>query len=161
MRTLIVEDDDTSGFILDCLLAPFGQVRRVQDGEAGLEAFREAFQNGEPFDLVCLDIMMPKMDGQTALKGIRAIESERRVSSEQAVKVIMTTALGDRDNVVEALPRCDAYLQKPINGTELLFYIKKLGLLSAEDAAQAAERERRRAEERALRGEDSDIPWVG
>jgi two-component system, chemotaxis family, chemotaxis protein CheY len=146
--------------ILSCILEPFGKVHRAQDGEAGLDAFCEALQRGEPFDLVCLDIMMPNMDGQTALKRIRSFESEHRVPSSQAVKVIMTTALGDKDNVVEALPRCDAYLQKPINATELLFYIKKLGLMSAADAARVAARDRKRAEDDAHRGNATDVPWV-
>lgn len=160
MRTLIVEDDDTSSFVLNHLLEPFGETERAPDGEAGLQAFRASFLDGRPFDLICLDIMMPRMDGQETLKGIRAFENEQKVPPAKAVKVIMTTALGDKQNVVEALPRCDAYLQKPINRAELLFYVKKFGLLSSTDAEETADRERKRRDAKDLPGKDKEMPWV-
>jgi response regulator RpfG family c-di-GMP phosphodiesterase len=73
----------------------------------------------------------------------------------------MTTALGDKENFVEALPRCDAYLQKPIDRTQLLFYIKKFGLLSASEAQLLAERERKRKEAGDRPDSGKDMPWVG
>jgi two-component system, chemotaxis family, chemotaxis protein CheY len=160
MRTLIVEDDEASGIVLESFLAPIGENVRAKDGEQGLEAFRAAFLAGKPFDLVCLDIMMPIMDGQTTLKKIREFESENNVPTAKAVKVIMTTALGDKDNVIEALPRCDAYLQKPVNRLDLLFYVKKFGLMRAADAEEAAERDRKRAAAKEYR-KRLDQTWLG
>ena len=131
MRILIVEDDQASMLVLSTYLTQFGTVSTAPDGEAGVEAFRTALAEGNPFQLVCLDIMMPKLDGQAALKRVRAIEKEFSIPAAKQVKVIMTTALGDRENLLEALPQCDPYLQKPVDRAQLLFYIKRFGLLKA------------------------------
>ncbi|MBK7260108.1 MAG: response regulator transcription factor [Ignavibacteriae bacterium] len=131
MRILIVEDDQASMLVLSTYLTQFGAVSTAPDGEAGVEAFRTALAEGNPFQLVCLDIMMPKLDGQAALKQVRVIEKEFSIPAAKQVKVIMTTALGDRENLLEALPQCDAYLQKPVDRAQLLFYIKRFGLLKA------------------------------
>src|ERR1019366_2557767 len=49
--------------------------------------------SGQKYDLICMDIMMPEMDGQTAVKEIRALEEAGGTLSTQGVKIIMTTAL--------------------------------------------------------------------
>ena len=130
------------------------------DGKAGLDAFRHAHEEGKPFDLICLDIMMPQLDGQGVLRAIRAFEEEKNIDRKKAARVIMTTALGDKLNVIEALPRCDAYLQKPIDRKELLFYIKKFGLLSPAEQQEILERERKRAATAGLPEKTKDMPWV-
>lgn len=160
MRILVVEDDPASSLVLTTLLRPYGETDAAVNGQAGLEAFKKGTIEGRPYDLVCLDIMMPIMDGQAVLKGLRLFEDEQKVASAKAAKVIMTTALGDKDNFVEALPRCDAYLQKPIDPTQLLFYIKKFGLLSPSEAAALAERERKRREAEGRPAPTKDMPWV-
>ena len=160
MRILVVEDDSASSFVLTTLLKPYGETIAEADGKAGLEAFRKAHAEGKPFDLVCLDIMMPQMDGQAVLRALRAFEDDRHVARTKAARVIMTTALGDKLNLIEALPRCDAYLQKPIDRKELLYYIKKFGLLSAAEQQEMQERERKREQTAGLPERTKDMPWV-
>jgi two-component system chemotaxis response regulator CheY len=129
MRILIVEDDPICSLILEKSLESVGETETAANGEIGLNAVHAAFLDGRPFDLICLDIMMPKLDGQALLKEIRALEVEHRVAPDKGAKIIMTTALNDQHNVVEAIPRCDAYLTKPIDRAQLMFYVKKFGLL--------------------------------
>lgn len=129
MRILIVEDDPVCSLVLAKCLEAVGEIQTAADGEAGLEAVRTAFLDGRPFDLICLDIMMPKLDGQTVLIEIRASEAEHRVAPGREAKIIITTALNDQHNVVQAIARCDAYLTKPIDRAKLMFYVKKFGLL--------------------------------
>jgi two-component system chemotaxis response regulator CheY len=129
MRILIVEDDPVSSMYLAKCLEAVGEIQTAGDGEAGLEAVRAAFLGKSPFDLICLDIMMPLLDGQAVLKGIRALEVQHRVPSGKEAKIIMTTALGDQHNLVEAVPMCDAYLTKPVNRADLMFYMKRFGFL--------------------------------
>ena len=160
MRILVVEDDSASSFVLTTLLSPYGETAAAVDGKAGLDAFRQAHAEGKPFELICLDIMMPQLDGQGVLRAIRAFEEEKSIDGKKAARVIMTTALGDKLNVIEALPRCDAYLQKPIDRKELLFYIKKFGLLSPAEQQEIAERERKRAATARLSEKTKDMPWV-
>ncbi len=160
MRILVVEDDSASSFVLTTLLKPYGETIAADNGIAGLEAFRHAHDEGRPFDLVCLDIMMPQLDGQGVLRALRAYEEEKKVDRKKLARVIMTTALGDKLNVIEALPRCDAYLQKPIDRKELLFYIKKFGLMSAAEQQEMAEREAKRQATAGLPEATKDMPWV-
>ena len=138
MRILIVEDDPTSRMVLEKYLSRIGEIRCAADGEEGLAAVSEAFLENRPFDLICLDIMMPKFDGQAVLRQVREMESRKGISEGNGAKIIMTTALSDKSNLMEALPRCDAYLTKPIDLAKLMFYIQKFGLLDkhAESAKQ-------------------------
>jgi two-component system chemotaxis response regulator CheY len=130
MRILIVEDDPVCRLYLSKCLETVGEIQTAADGEAGVAAARGAFLEGSPFDLICLDIMMPKLDGQAVLKEIRAMEDQRRVAPGKEAKIIMTTALSDQQNLVEAVPRCDAYLTKPIDRADLMFYIKRFGFMN-------------------------------
>ena len=131
MKALIVEDDATSRKLLQSILSPYGICHLAVDGEEGITAFRTALEKGEPYDLVCMDIMMPKMDGHEALAAMRDIEKELEIGGDKEIRAIMTTALGDPKNVVKALYRegATAYLVKPIAKKKLLEEIKRMGLI--------------------------------
>ncbi len=130
MRFLVVEDDFGSRRLLQVLLAQYGQCDVVVDGNEAIEAFRLAWEENEPYDVILLDIMMPNLDGQEALRTIRSIEREIGLSSDDEVKVIMTTALEDPKNVVEAFYEGGAtsYLVKPIDKEKLRVELEKFGV---------------------------------
>jgi len=131
MKTLIVEDDFTSRLLLQELLKSYGPSHVPVNGREAVEAVRLALEAGEPYDLICLDIMMPEMDGQAALRNIRAQEEARGIISSHGAKIVMTTALGDLKNVSAAYSGlCDAYLTKPIQKAKLLEELRKLKLIS-------------------------------
>ncbi len=133
MKTLIVEDDLTSRRLLQKILSPYGSCDIAVDGKESVEAFHLALEEKQPYDLICIDIMMPKMDGQEVLREIRKIEAERRIHGLSGAKIIMTTALGDKGNIMKAFKeQCEAYLVKPIDRKKLLKEIKNLGLLEQE-----------------------------
>ena len=74
MLILIAEDDQISRKILSLHLSSFGQVTVTENGGEAVEAVRESLENSRKgYDLICLDIMMPEMDGQEALRQIRAL----------------------------------------------------------------------------------------
>jgi two-component system chemotaxis response regulator CheY len=130
MKSLVVEDDRLSRTLLQELLSSLGEADAAENGKAGLEAVRDAMDQKSPYDLICLDIMMPGMDGHGVLRMIRVMEKSRGIREEDSVKIIMTTALADRKNVVEASrERCDAYLIKPVHKEKLYVKLKDLGLL--------------------------------
>jgi two-component system chemotaxis response regulator CheY len=132
MKTLIVEDELTSRVLLRELLKRYGAPQVAMNGREAVEAVREAIQAHEPFDLICLDIMMPEMDGQEALKRIRGLEEEASIPAGERARVIMTTAFADRDNVLEAIRgQCDYFLVKPIDGRVLLDELRRLRLINA------------------------------
>ncbi len=130
MKTLIAEDDFTSRMLLQALLQPYGICHTSVNGKEAVQAVASALASGEPYNLICLDIMMPEMDGQTALKEIRALEDKKGILSSDGVKIIMTTALGDKTNIMSAFKeQCDAYLVKPIEKNNLIENLKKLGFI--------------------------------
>ncbi|ORC36506.1 response regulator [Marispirochaeta aestuarii] len=133
MKILIVEDDFASRKLMQKYLSPYGICEVVVDGEEAVLAFSESLENDDPFDLVCLDIMLPKKDGQQVLKSIRNLEASRGIEGSEGVKVIMTTALGDAENIMSAFrSQCEGYLTKPVTRQRLLEEIKELGLLADE-----------------------------
>ena len=130
MKTLIVEDEFTSRALLREIVKRYGVPQIAMNGKEAVEAVRAAIQAGEPFDLICLDIVMPEMDGQEALKQIRQLEESWEVPPAERAKVIMTTALADRNTVVQAInAQCDYFLVKPIDGRVLLEELRRLELI--------------------------------
>jgi Response regulator containing CheY-like receiver, AAA-type ATPase, and DNA-binding domains len=131
MRVLIVEDEFTSRKLLWALLADFGDCDTARDGVECVEMFRRAIYDKNPYDLVCMDIMMPNMDGHQALKEIRAIEQEQGVQPADEIKVVMVTALNDPKTVVKAYYKggASAYLTKPIEVESLLATLRDLALI--------------------------------
>lgn len=130
MKTLIVEDDFTSRLLLQTILSPYGECHVAVNGREAIHAFRLANTEGRSYDLVCLDIMMPEMDGHAVLRAIRAEEEAAGIAIGDGAKVIMTTALMDKDHVFAAFrENCDGYLVKPIEKAKLLGLITSLGLV--------------------------------
>jgi two-component system chemotaxis response regulator CheY len=132
VKMLIVEDDFISRKLLKDFLSAYGECDIAVDGREAVQAFEQALDEDAPYDLVCMDILMPHLDGQAALKQIRKIESEKGLSGPAQTKVIMTTAFGDSENVVEAFfeGAATSYLIKPIHKRRLLEEVRKLGLIS-------------------------------
>lgn len=127
MKTLIVEDDPASRRLMRAYLEPLGPCDQAADGIEALEAFTRALDSNAPYDLVCLDIMMPGMTGHEVLRTIRHREEEWQTPAP--AKVIMTTALKDAGNVMAAFNnQCEAYLVKPIDSDKLFTTIRDLGL---------------------------------
>jgi len=116
MNILIADDDSVCRTLLQELLRDYGTCHGAVNGKEVIDAFKARLGTPEAYDLICLDIMMPEMDGQTALKKIREIEAEKKIGGSELVKVIMTTALGDPKNIMSAFIKgsCEGYLTKPI-----------------------------------------------
>ena len=112
------------------LLADYGTVDVVVDGLEALDAYLLAMKDNQPYDLICLDIMMPKVDGVKVLKAIRDYETSKGMLPEKRVKVIMTTALQDSQMVKRSFDiGCEAFASKPINVNQFLEVMKNLKLI--------------------------------
>ncbi|MGE5474394.1 MAG: response regulator transcription factor [Ignavibacteriales bacterium] len=131
MRILIAEDDYASRKFLYKFLSSYGECDVTVDGMETIEAFLMAWEEEKPYDLICLDIMMPKVDGLKVLKLIREKEKEKGLEKSQYAKIIMTTALSESNYVYTAFESgCEGYAAKPLDTNKLLEVIAKLGLIA-------------------------------
>ncbi|MEG6584761.1 response regulator [Dendrosporobacter sp. 1207_IL3150] len=128
MRILIAEDDLVSRKFLLKFLSQYGECDVTVDGLEALDAYLLALREGEPYDLICLDIMMPKVDGVKVLKTIRDYEKQKAVPDEKKAKVIMITALAETEYVKNSFEiGCEAYAAKPVDTVKLTEVLRKLG----------------------------------
>jgi len=132
MRILIAEDDMVSRKFLLKFLSNYGECDVVVDGLEALDAYLMSIKDNEPYDLICLDIMMPKVDGVKVLKAVRDLEAQKGIKAENRSKIIMTTALAESQYVQRAFEiGCEAYAAKPIDTQKFIDVMKKLGLLDS------------------------------
>jgi two-component system chemotaxis response regulator CheY len=130
LRVLLVEDDFASRLLLQIFLSRHGECHMAVNGREAVEAFRSALERGRPYDLICMDIMMPEMDGREAVRRMREMEEALGIQSTCGAKIIMTTTVNDIREVIECFRElCDAYLMKPVDLGELLSQMNKLGLI--------------------------------
>lgn len=131
MRTLIAEDDFVSRKFLFKVLSQYGECDMTVDGIETVEAFAIALESGNPYDLLCLDIMMPKIDGLKALKAIRELESKKKVKDSKRCKVIMISALSETEVEFDSFKReYEVYRIKPVDIEDIVNAMKELKLLS-------------------------------
>jgi len=131
MRILIAEDDYVSRRFLTKFLSKYGECDVTVDGLEAIEVFAMSLQERNYYDLICLDIMMPEVDGIKALRIIRKLEDEKNISKEDKAKVIMTTALNNAEEVMKTFDYgSHAFAVKPIDTEKLLLVMNKLGLLN-------------------------------
>jgi two-component system chemotaxis response regulator CheY len=132
LKFLIVDDDAVCRELLKDILSAHGECDLAYDGAEAIDAVRLALEDNAPYDLVCLDIMMPGTSGHDALQAIRQIEARYGVLGSDGVKIIMTTALRDPKHCIAAFREgCESYVTKPIREEQLLAMMRQLGLLRA------------------------------
>ena len=130
MRALIAEDEFLGRKVLSAFLNTLFEVDVVVNGREAVEAFTLAHDEGRPYDILLMDIMMPEMDGLTSLMQIRALEQARKVRPR--VKVLMTTARDDPKTVIRSFHDVEAsgYIVKPVRKDKLFEELKKLGFIA-------------------------------
>ena len=129
MRFLIIEDQKDVRNLMEAFLSEFGTSDMAEDGVEGLATVLKSIEEENPYDAIFLDIMMPKLEGQQVLQKVRGAEESKNIVPPNNVKIIMVSALGDSENVMEAFKsQADAYLVKPVMRDKLITTMRKAGL---------------------------------
>lgn len=129
MRVLIADDDFVNRRFLEGILSQYGEVVSVDNGISAVDEASKAMEEREFFNLICLDIMMTRLDGYKTLEAIREAEYKYQVCEESKAKVIMISALDEV--VLDSIQICsdyDAYICKPIILEKFETLLQKLGL---------------------------------
>lgn len=108
-KVLIVDDEQEMRNLLTVCLKPYGY--NIDEAQTGFDALEKVMD--QKYDLILLDIMMPTVDGFEVLKNVREM-------IDKDVPIILLTALGDTDRIVEGLQLgADDYVVKPFEPREL------------------------------------------
>ncbi|MEW6517582.1 MAG: response regulator transcription factor [candidate division FCPU426 bacterium] len=130
MRILVVEDEPDIQKLVSYYLASLATCEAALDGQTAVEKFSAALKSGRGFDLVLLDLMLPRLDGHQVLEKIRGLEHAQGRQEADGVKIIIMTARDETRSVVRAfIHHCDSYLVKPFDQETLVEEIRELGLL--------------------------------
>lgn len=129
MRILVVDDELISRKKMKMIMDSLGECEAVECGKDAITSFQHAWENGTPFDLITLDILMPEMNGTQVLDKIRQIESEENIARDKRVKIFMVTSHSDKDTIINCVQTgCDDFITKPFNKDTVLKKLVNNGL---------------------------------
>jgi two-component system chemotaxis response regulator CheY len=128
MRILVVDDESVSRKVLRKALEAFGQCEEAEDGREATAAFKQAWEESSPFDLLMLDVSMPDMDGREVLHQIRNLEKDMKVPNRGQTKIVMVTSHSEEDTVLTCLRAgCNDFIVKPFDQGVLFEKLARLG----------------------------------
>jgi two-component system chemotaxis response regulator CheY len=133
LRFLIADDCNSVQQYLQAIMKRYGECTAAWNGREAVALFDEAIDEGKAFDLVLMDIMMPVMDGLSAVSAIRNIERKRLAPAGLGTKIIMVSCLSDSKHMLTAQYDCgaDAYLTKPLELDALIESLRNLQILES------------------------------
>ncbi|MBP7072023.1 MAG: response regulator transcription factor [Clostridia bacterium] len=127
MKILIVDDDKYSSIYLLKILSEYGKCDIASNGIEAVDAFLLAHEEGLPYDLISLDLMLPLLDGEDVLSVIRGFEDKNNIKASERVKIVITSALNDEELILKLKKHgIDKYFMKPIKAEKIIEYLESL-----------------------------------
>ncbi|MBU0988176.1 MAG: response regulator [Proteobacteria bacterium] len=127
MKILVVDDEIVSRTKMQTIMESLGECEAFSNGKEALTAFEKAMGSNLPFNLITLDIEMPEMDGTEVLHKIRAMEKERNIPNGKRAKILMVTAVSDKNSIVNCIQAdCDDYIVKPFESKMIIDKVRKI-----------------------------------
>jgi two-component system chemotaxis response regulator CheY len=130
IKCLLVDDDELEREMIAQYLDGVAACDMAVNGREAVDKFKAAHDEGSPYDLLIMDIMMPEMDGHAAGREIRRFEREKGISMVNQVKILILSALNTPMDAMESFMAAQsaAHLSKPIGKDKLREALSKLGL---------------------------------
>ena len=130
LRILIADDEKFASTLLQGILSEFGECELASDGHEALFSFENNIKKKIRYDLICLDIQMPIVDGHSALKKIRNLELKYKIPQRERTKILMITSKNATDSGMYSIEnQCDGYITKPANYSVLVQKLKEFNLI--------------------------------
>jgi two-component system chemotaxis response regulator CheY len=134
-RFLIVDDQEINRYMLQAFLNDYAVCKCAANGKEGLRLFENALLERKPFDLVCVDLMMPEMNGIALIKKIKELEKAHEGFDVLKTKIFVITAsesMWDKaDLLMDHL--CEDYINKPFNRENLVTSLRNNGLIKPDE----------------------------
>ena len=128
-KILIAEDEYISQKKLRGILEKVGHCDLVADGVSAIEAFKAQLCQGEPYDLVTLDIQMPNLNGHVVAQEIRSLEEEVNLGKNALVLVI--SQMDNVDDITTAFfeDGVDGFIGKPFSSEKIYHELAARGIM--------------------------------
>jgi len=135
VRCLIVDDRKADRELVRDIVKQRMECTLAASRAEALRVVREAFDEGRPFDLAIVDVMMPDGDGHTLVDALRGLEGEYRVAKSARTPILHVTGLWNKNEFAKAYKEgVEHYVGKPIDPRRLLDEIEVLVGGGAADA---------------------------
>jgi two-component system chemotaxis response regulator CheY len=128
-RCLIVDDDEMSRLMLETCLSEYAHCDSAENGSEALILIENSLLGAKPYDLLCVDLMMPQMNGLELIRNVRQLEKRYMNGFRSKIFVISASdSVWDKSELIlENL--CDDYIVKPFNRISLQDKLREHNLL--------------------------------
>lgn len=133
LKILLVDDSKSAQLKIHEILCKYGDCDQAYNGIKAVELFNNSLENNAVYDLIIMDVVMPKMDGFEAAKQIISLQNAKNIAQADQAKIIMLTSKAEPKNMMKAHFEIGVknYLTKPFEENTLIEMIRNLGLISA------------------------------
>lgn len=133
LKILLVDDSKSAQLKIHSILSEYGECDQAYNGLEALECYTKSLRTDKPYDLIVMDVVMPKMDGFQAAKEIKALEEEESLPQEKRAKIIMLTSKAEPKHMIKAQFEIGVttYLTKPFKEETLIEALRNLGLMDS------------------------------
>jgi two-component system chemotaxis response regulator CheY len=133
MRFLIAEDNEQDRGLLEKMLSGYGEYDIAGNGQQAYQMFETAHQEGNSYDLIFLDIMMPQIAGDQVLVMIREWEN-KYLEEGNPVQIVMATSKTDADTIFDSYDQdCQHFIMKPYVKFDIEEVMVTMGFKLSED----------------------------
>ena len=134
MRILVVDHDLQSRETIRKTLEEFGECETADQTSKAASAFKQAWADWAPFDLMTLDISEPGAGGIDTLHEIRQLEESWDIPLQKKVKILVVSSQADKGTVMKCIQAgCDSYIVKPFEKNLLTQRLEKLSIFNRTD----------------------------
>jgi two-component system chemotaxis response regulator CheY len=131
LRILLVDDSKSAQLKILSIVSKYGTCDQAYDGVEALDLVQRSLQANSPYDLIIMDVVMPRMDGFEAVKKIMLLQDAINIPEKDKTKIIMLTSKADPANMMKAHFEIGVktYLTKPFAEKTLLEAMTNLELI--------------------------------